>query len=138
MSVVPTKPLTRGAIMSTTSTVQMFYAGNFADMDTFEGNQTNEQPDYVLGTHDDLVVTSVSEVDVDEDGVIYDDEYGTGDYLRYDLGTGTATTALDSTSLYNADILLGDGSTMSVPVLVIQAANGEFSSRNTQPIRLTG
>ncbi|MDB9808883.1 MAG: hypothetical protein MUR46_03690 [Loktanella sp.] len=124
--------------MSTTSTVQMFYAGNFADMDTFEGNQTNEQPDYVLGTHDDLVVTSVSEVDVDEDGVIYDDEYGTGDYLRYDLGTGTATTALDSTSLYNADILLGDGSTMSVPVLVIQAANGEFSSRNTQPIRLTG
>ena len=122
--------------MSTTSTVQMFYAGNFADMDTFEGNQTNEQPDYVLGTHDDLVVTSVSEVDVDEDGVIYDDEYGTGDYLRYDLGTGTATTALDSTSLYNADILLGDGSTMSVPVLVIQAANGEFSSRNTQPIRL--
>jgi len=116
----------------------MFYAGNFADMDTFEGNQTNEQPDYVLGTHDDLVVTSVSEVDVDEDGVIYDDEYGTGDYLRYDLGTGTATTALDSTSLYNADILLGDGSTMSVPVLVIQAANGEFSSRNTQPIRLTG
>ena len=124
--------------MSTTSTVQMFYAGNLADMDTFEGNQTNEQPDYVLGTHDDLVVTSVSEVDVDEDGVIYDDEYGTGDYLRYDLGTGTATTALDSTSLYNADILLGDGSTMSVPVLVIQAANGEFSSRNTQPIRLTG
>ncbi|MDO7632049.1 MAG: hypothetical protein MUQ84_14090 [Loktanella sp.] len=124
--------------MSTTSTVQMFYAGNFADMDTFEGNQTNEQPDYVLGTHDDLVVTSVSEVDLDEDGVIYDDEYGTGDYLRYDLGTGTATTALDSTSLYNADILLGDGSTMSVPVLVIQAANGEFSSRNTQPIRLTG
>ena len=124
--------------MSTTSTVQMFYAGNFADMDTFEGNQTNEQPDYVLGTHDDLVVTSVSEVDVDEDGVIYDDEYGTGDYLRYDLGTDTATTALDSTSLYNADILLGDGSTMSVPVLVIQAANGEFSSRNTQPIRLTG
>ncbi|MDO7707654.1 MAG: hypothetical protein MUQ12_10955, partial [Loktanella sp.] len=101
--------------MSTTSTVQMFYAGNFADMDTFEGNQTNEQPDYVLGTHDDLVVTSVSEVDVDEDGVIYDDEYGTGDYLRYDLGTGTATTALDSTSLYNADILLGDGSIMSVP-----------------------
>jgi hypothetical protein len=97
--------------MSTTSTVQMFYAGNFADMDTFEGNQTNEQPDYVLGTHDDLVVTSVSEVDVDEDGVIYDDEYGTGDYLRYDLGTGTATTALDSTSLYNADILLGDGPT---------------------------
>ena len=124
--------------MSTTSTVQMFYAGNFADMDTFEGNQTNEQPDYVLGTHDDLVVTSVSEVDVDEDGVIYDDEYGTGHYLRYDLGTGTATTALDTTSLYNADILLGDGSTMSVPVLVIQAANGEFSSRNTQPIRLTG
>lgn len=111
--------------MSTTSTVQMFYAGNFADMDTFEGNQTNEQPGYVLGTYDDLVITAVSEVDVDDDNVIYDNEYATGDYLRYDVGGGTVSTALDSTSLYNANILLGDGSTMSVPVLVIQAANGD-------------
>lgn len=111
--------------MPTTSTVQMFYAGNFADMDTFEGNQTNEQPDNVLGTYDDLAITSVSEVDVDDDGVIYDDEYGTGDYLSYDPGGGTVNSALDSSSLYNADILLGDGSTMSVPVLVLQTANGD-------------
>ena len=111
--------------MPTTSTVQMFYAGNFADMDTFEGNQTNEQPGYVLGTYDNLVITAVSEVDVDDDNVIYDNEYATGDYLQYDTGGGTVSTALDSTSLYNADILLGDGSTMSVPVLVIQAANGD-------------
>lgn len=114
--------------MSTTSTVQMFYAGNFADMDTFEGNQTNEQPGNVLGTYDDLTITtitSVSEVDVDDDGVIYDDEFGTGDYLSYDTGGGTVNSALDSTSLYNADILLGDGSTMSVPVLVLQTANGD-------------
>lgn len=67
--------------MSTTSTVQIFYAGNFADMDTFEGNQTNEQPGYVLGTYDDLVITAVSEVDVDDDNVIYDNEYATGDYF---------------------------------------------------------
>lgn len=111
--------------MATTSTVQMFYAGNFADMDTKENNLTNEQPGYVLGTYDSLVVTSITEVDVNDDGIIHDDENGSGDYLTYDIGAGAVSTDLDSSSLYNAEILLGDGSTMSVPVLVIQAANGD-------------
>ncbi len=111
--------------MPTTSTVEMFYIGNFADMDTNESDADNENPNVVLGTYDNLVILPVSEVDVNDDGVIHDDEYGTGDFLSYDTGGGVNTTTLDNPSLYNADIQLGDGSTMSVPVLVIQAANGD-------------
>lgn len=111
--------------MTTISTVEMFYIGNFADMDTDESDWDNENPNVVLGTHDDLAITEVTEVDVNDDGVINDDEYGTGDYLSYDTGSGVTNVNLDSSSLYNADILLGDGSTMSVRVLVIQAANGD-------------
>lgn len=111
--------------MTTTSTVTMFFIGNFADMDTNETDSDNENPNVVLGLHDALQFVDVSEVDVNDDGLIHDDENGTGDYLSYDTGSGTTTTALDSSSLYNADVLLGDGSTMSVPVLVIQSANGD-------------
>lgn len=111
--------------MPTTITVKMFYAGNFADMDTYERNYGNENPNLVLGTHDKLVLTDVSEIDANRDGVISDNEQYSGDYLSYDVGSGTTSTALDSTSLYNADVLLGDGSTLSVPVLVIQADNGD-------------
>lgn len=111
--------------MTTTTTVSMFYIGSFADMDTNETDQDNEFPNTVLGLYDNLVFVDVSEVDVDDDGVIYDDEYATGDFLSYDTGGGLTNVALDSSSLYNADILLGDGSTLSVPVLVLQAANGD-------------
>lgn len=111
--------------MTTISTVEMFYIGNFADMDTDESDFDNENPNVVLGTHDNLVITEVSEVDVNDDGVINDDEFGTGDYLSYDTGSGVTNVDLDNSSLYNADILLGDGTTMSVRVLVIQAANGD-------------
>ena len=111
--------------MTTITTVEMFYIGNFADMDTDESDFDNENPNVVLGTHDDLVITDVTEVDVNDDGVINDDELGTGDYLSYDTGGGVTNVNLDSSSLYNADILLGDGSTLSVRVLVIQAANGD-------------
>lgn len=111
--------------MTTTSTVTMFYIGNFADMDTFEGDTDTENPGLVLGVYGGLQQVAVTEVDVDDDGVIYDDEFATGDFLSYDTGAGAVSVNLDSSSLYNAEILLGDGSTMSVPVLVIQAANGD-------------
>lgn len=111
--------------MATTYTVEMFYAGNFADMDTDETDSDNENPNLVLGTFSNLVITEVSEVDVNEDGVIYDDEYGNVDYLSYNTGSGPINVGLDSSSLYNASVLLGNGSTLSVPVLVIQATNGD-------------
>mgnify|MGYP001800860766 CR=1 FL=1 len=82
--------------MATVYDVQMFYIGNFADMDTDEGNTDNEDPDVVLGTHDDLQYVEIRQFDVDDDGVIYDDELGTGDYLSYDLGSGTTDVSLDS------------------------------------------
>ncbi|MEO1239560.1 MAG: Hint domain-containing protein [Pseudomonadota bacterium] len=111
--------------MATTYTVEMFYIGKFAEMDVDESNAFNEDPSLVLGNHDNLVITEVSEFDFDDDGVMSDDEYGTGDYLTYDAGGGATKVNLDSSSLYDADILLGDGSTLSVPVLVLQMANGD-------------
>jgi len=111
--------------MSAQATVNMFYAGNFADMDTDESDWDTENPGAVLQTFDDLVITELVEYDTDHDGVIYDDEAGTSDYVQYDTGAGTQNVALDSSSLYDADILLGDGSTMSVPVLVLQTTNGD-------------
>jgi hypothetical protein len=103
----------------------MFYIGNFADMDTDESDTDNENPNVVLGTHDNLVITTVNEIDANDDGVINDDEFGTGDHLNYDTGNGSIDANLDNSSLYNAEILLGDGTTMSVTVLVIQADNGD-------------
>jgi len=111
--------------MPTTVTVQMFYAGNFADMDTDETDQDNENPNIVLGTYNSLVITSIDEIDGEDDGVILDDEYVSSDFLRYDVGGGLTSVALDNTSLYNATILLGDGSSFTARVLVIQAANGD-------------
>ncbi len=103
----------------------MFYIGNFADMDTNETDSDNENPNVVLGLYDALEFVEVSEVDGNDDGIIYDDETSSTDSLRYDISSGSTATALDSSSLYNAEILLGDGSTLLVPVLVIQAANGD-------------
>jgi len=124
--------------MTTISNVTMFYIGNFADMDTFEGDADNEYSNVVLGTHDNLVLTDIAEVDVNDDGIMHDNENGTGDYLSYDTGGGVTNVNLDSSSLYNADILLGDGSTMSVPVLVLQAANGDVFVSEYPPNSLDG
>lgn len=124
--------------MPTSVTVQMFYIGNFTDMDTDETDQDNENPNVVLGTYGSLNKINVTQNDIDDDGVIYDDEFATGDTLTFDTGGGSLTTALDNTSLYNANILLGDGSTISVRVLVIQAANGDVFVSEYPPEPLDG
>jgi len=124
--------------MPTSVTVTMFFLGNFADMDTDETNTNNENPNVVLGLYDDLEFIELTQIDDDDDGVISDDEFITNDTLSYDPGTGTVTSPLDNTSLYNADVLLGDGSTLSVPVLVLQAANGDVFLSEFPPSPLDG
>ncbi|MEM1432207.1 MAG: Hint domain-containing protein [Pseudomonadota bacterium] len=111
--------------MTSISTVTMFYVGNYADMDTDESNYSNENTNVVLGLHDSLQFVDVTQFDIDDDDLIFDDEFESGDYISYDTGSGATTAELDSSSLYNADILLGDGSTLSVPVLVIQSTTGD-------------
>lgn len=122
--------------MTTQMTVNMFYAGNFADMDTDETDWDSENPSIILQTFDALVITEVTEVDTDDDDVISDDEAGKSDYVQYDAGAGPQSAALDSTAMYNADVLLGDGTTMSIPVLVVQTTNGDvfISEYPTDPL----
>ena len=111
--------------MPTTFTVNMFYIGSFADMDTDESDFDNELPSTVLGTHNTISIVEINQEDQNDDGVIFDDETPTADFLSYDTGGGPTSIALDNSSIYNATILLGNGSTIVTGVLVIQAANGD-------------
>lgn len=94
-------------------------------MDTTESDFDNENPGVVLGTHDDLEIVTVDHYDGDDDGIIYDDDAGASDFIGYDTGSGFNWVQQDSTSIYNADVLLGDGSTMTMQVIVVQAVNGD-------------
>jgi hypothetical protein len=111
--------------LPSTTDVTYLYIGNFAEMDTDEGDFDNENPNVVLGVHDSLALIVVTQTDQNDDDLIYDDELASGDTLTYDTGGGGVTVSQDSTAVYNADVLLGDGSTVTMQVIVIQAANGD-------------
>lgn len=115
------------AHMPTTSTSTMFFLGNFADMDTDETDWDTENPSLVLGLHDTLSLVEITNQDQNDDGAISDndDPGGTSDFMSYDTGSGPVSFAADSTSLYNSIVTLGDGSTRSIQVVVVQAANGD-------------
>ncbi|MDU9006196.1 Hint domain-containing protein [Sedimentitalea todarodis] len=134
--------------MPTTTTSTMFFLGNFADMDTDESDWDLENTGTVLGNHDDLSLVDVTNHDQDDDGAIFDDDDpgATSDFISYDTGSGPTSVSVDSSSLYNAVITLGDGSTSSIQVIVVQAANGdvflvdfntELDNLNVQSIELT-
>lgn len=105
----------------------MFFVGNFAEMDTDETDLDTENSDVVLGLHDTLSLVDVTNQDQNDNGGIDDDDSpnGSSDFISYDTGSGLVSVAVDSASLYNAIITLGDGSTRSIQVVVVQAANGD-------------
>jgi hypothetical protein len=111
--------------MTTTTTANFIYLGNFAEMDTDESDWDSENPNVVLGTHTDLSILSITEVDADDDGVIMDDEGGSGDYISFDTGSGVVNSSLDTTAIYNANIELGDGSIVSQQVILVQTVSGD-------------
>lgn len=134
--------------MPTTSTSTMFFLGNFADMDTNESDFDNENSGIVLGLHDTLSLVDVTNQDQNDDDAISDDETGTSDFISYDTGSGPVSAQADSSSLYNAIVTLGDGSTLTLEVVVVQATNGdvfvidlnsgaELDDINVQSIELT-
>ncbi len=134
--------------MPTVTTSTMFYIGNFADMDTDESNWVNENPGVVLGLHDTLSLVDITNNDQNDNGGILDDDLpaDSNDSMSYDAGSGPVTVALDSTSVYNAVVTLGDGSTFNAQLAVVQAANGdvfvvdlstELDNLSVQSINLT-
>ncbi|PTX55881.1 Hint domain-containing protein [Litoreibacter ponti] len=110
----------------------MIYLGNFALVDTDETDNDVDNPSVLLGVHDDLALVTITQVDEDDDGVIYDDENNpANDFINYDLGSGAASYFVDASMIYTATITLGDGTTVTDDYLVIQTTNGDTFLRTT-------
>lgn len=118
--------------------VNMFYMGNYQDVDPNESDQNAENAEDLVGIsasnteHLQLVSLQPQDVHNGSDKTIYDNDVPgpaleKGDRVTYaDPSTGNEVIVqTDSTMTYTADILLGDGSTIEVKVVVIQTANGD-------------
>ena len=117
----------------------LIYIGNFAEMDTFEGNLTSENPNIVAGTYGktDMTFVTLEFEDDNNDGIAPDDESGLpSEWANYDAGAGPQTQEIDATHVHNATVLLGDGSNLSLSITLIQMQNGdtflaEFANNGT-------
>lgn len=107
--------------------LNMFYLGNFLDMDVYEGDLTTEYASDLLGSYTKPPLVSVTSYDSNSDGLINDNEVGNeyGNYLSYDAGSGSTSQYIDSTTVYNARIHLGDGSSVDIIVTAVQTLNGD-------------
>ena len=128
---------------------QMFFLGNFADMDTNESNTATENAGAILGNYANPVLASVTVNDLNDDNAIRDNELGNtaGETLDYDVGGGPQAQFIDSTNVYTVRLLLGDGSTADITATSIQTENGDvfltdfvndgsFDNRNIQSFEL--
>ena len=106
----------------------LIYLGNFADVDTYEGNYDAENGHDLTGVSagsDTLQIVSVYQYDHEGDGVISDNEH-TCDYIGYNTGSGTVYNYTDSTLLGTVAVTLTDGSVKHVEVVLIQQDNGDL------------
>ncbi len=103
------------------------YIGNFAELDTDESNFTNEGvlPSATIDNNT-LQLVEISQDDANDDGRIGSDDSGrTAETFTYDLGAGSQTSPLDSEARYSCDVLLGDGSTVTIVGIIYQLDNGD-------------
>lgn len=125
-----------------TSSVGMIYIGNYAQADTNETNWTNENNGLFAGKHDKSVLKHVTtEVSTPlNDGIAYDDDKGqTASNIGYNLGNGLVTGTQDMVATFNVSIKLGDGSTITTVVNIIQLTNGAtFINENINGVQLDG
>ena len=105
---------------------QMFFLGNAADMDVNEASSNTENANAILGSYSQPPLIDIAVDDINGDVLINDDDVGaTSESFTYDTGAGSTSQLLDSTQTYMADVLLGDGSTSTIEVTVIQMKNGD-------------
>ena len=116
----------------TQHTANFLYLGRHASIDTVEGpgNFTDENAGTLLRTYDwhsgAMEVISVTGNDGNGDNVIRsDDNLQTPETFSYQLNGSATSSGLDSALQYNASVLLGDGSTMTTQLWVIQLQNGD-------------
>ncbi|MFZ5963847.1 Hint domain-containing protein [Thalassococcus sp. BH17M4-6] len=109
-------------------TAGLIYIGTFADADTNEFNYSNENDAVFAGTHDSSVlrpVTATFNTALLSNLVEDADILALASGFQYTLDGVSYNTVQDSSSLYSANILLGDGSTLVTDVIVIQMTNGQ-------------
>jgi hypothetical protein len=97
--------------------------GVLADLDPTEGNLGSENAASLLATFDNSMMSFVSAVanDGNSDGTIWEDDLSGGETVTVDGNT----SGLDSVQAYNAMVTLGDGSSFTTTLGVVQLLNGE-------------
>lgn len=119
--------------------------GVLTDLDPTEGNLLSENASVLLGTIDNSMMSFVSAAanDGNGDGTIWEDDLGGGETVTVD----GITSGLDSIQAYNATVTLGDGSSFTTTLGVVQLTNDEayivptdethLDNLNIQSIELT-
>ena len=108
----------------------MLYLGNFADIDTFEGNVATENEASLLGTYGsagDPLYDHVVSVESDTATAYIDvDHVSSNGILTYDAGAGTVVTRLDSFVTFNGTVTYADGSSENLILDIVQTQNGDL------------
>lgn len=103
----------------------MIFIGRQAVIYVNETDGVYENAAALSGAYCDLEMADITKSDVGDDGVIWSDETGTGDYTEYRIDGITYSSPQDAIALYNAIITERDGTIHTVEVSVIQAPNGD-------------
>lgn len=111
--------------MTLVTTSTMIFIGRQTVIDVDETDGVYENAAALAGTYGDLEMVDITNYDVGDDGVIWSDEVGTGDYIEYTIDGVTYSSPQDAIILYNAIITERDGTVHNVEVSVIQAPNGD-------------
>ncbi|SFU96864.1 Ca2+-binding protein, RTX toxin-related [Aliiroseovarius crassostreae] len=108
----------------------LIYLGNFATTDSYEGDYASEYAGNLVGVSKDyseMQLVQVTAVDIDNDGVMEDDECNPNcDYISYNLGSGSTNQYTDGTMELKVLLTLADGSQSYVDVVAMQMQNGDL------------
>ena len=120
-----------------TNTVGMMYLGRMVDFDPDENNISSENADAALGIYhgaEQLSLVNVTNHDLDDSGSISDDDRPTvdgdaraetTDFTTYSIDGIDYTQKADSSVLYNARVIEGDGTVSNMQIAVVQMQNGD-------------
>jgi Ca2+-binding RTX toxin-like protein len=114
--------------MTSVTTVNLIYLGNYADVDLNECDYNAEMASKLIGVSkgaDDLSLVKATLTDPQHDGVISDNECGY-DTVAYNTGSGSVTNKTDSTMTAKLNVTLTDGSVVQIEAVMIQQTNGDL------------
>lgn len=147
-----------------TYTVNQYYLGNFTDLDPIEatdldnanslnenlsatnlGGGTNFGAGATFG-NTELQMTSITQNDIVREGAtnrLEENDYENlsnssfqldPDSFTYDLGGGPITSEIDNFFVWNATVLLGNGTTTNIVLSMVQLENGAIFTQTTSAL----